>query len=241
MIDDPLALIVQGIAVLAAGMYPVGVGYMFGVCSACCDDCPEECNKCNHFYNGTGCQSVESYSVTIAGYGTLATNQINDFETADCLDGVEPELQLTNNYAPACTGGSLVTVTARLRFDVPDGQDECLCQTKVLQPLILFRFVVEGGGDPETIEAQLDGDVFLSCEAGTFPLSFLAITANDVVGACANDFEEFVEGLGISGEYTRAGCDCGACCDDGCEENVAEGGCVSWQGVGVGCDPDPCE
>lgn len=34
MIDDPLALIVQGIFVLAAGMYPVG--FLFGVCSDCC-------------------------------------------------------------------------------------------------------------------------------------------------------------------------------------------------------------
>ena len=34
MLDDPLGLIVQGIFVLAAGMYPVG--FLFGTCSACC-------------------------------------------------------------------------------------------------------------------------------------------------------------------------------------------------------------
>ena len=53
MIDDPLALAVQMIAVLAAGMYPVG--FMFGVCSACCcsnDTCEgfdlEEAFSCRH-------------------------------------------------------------------------------------------------------------------------------------------------------------------------------------------------
>jgi hypothetical protein len=37
-------------------------------------------------------------------------------------------------------------------------------------------------------------------------------------------------------------CDCGACCDEGCEDNVAEGGCENWAGVGTSCcdDPDPC-
>jgi hypothetical protein len=37
MIDDPLGLIVQGIFLLAAGMYPVG--FLFGACSECCDQC----------------------------------------------------------------------------------------------------------------------------------------------------------------------------------------------------------
>jgi len=36
-------------------------------------------------------------------------------------------------------------------------------------------------------------------------------------------------------------CDCGACCDDGCEDNVAEGGCGNWAGVGTSCCDDPCE
>jgi hypothetical protein len=34
MIDDPLSLLMQGIWLLAAGMYPLG--FMFGTCSACC-------------------------------------------------------------------------------------------------------------------------------------------------------------------------------------------------------------
>jgi hypothetical protein len=37
MIDDPLSLLMQGIWLLAAGMYPLG--FMFGTCSACCNQC----------------------------------------------------------------------------------------------------------------------------------------------------------------------------------------------------------
>jgi hypothetical protein len=37
MMDDPLSLLMQGIWLLAAGMYPLG--FMFGTCSACCG-CP---------------------------------------------------------------------------------------------------------------------------------------------------------------------------------------------------------
>jgi hypothetical protein len=37
MLDDPLGLIVQGIFLLAAGMYPVG--FLFGACSGCCCVC----------------------------------------------------------------------------------------------------------------------------------------------------------------------------------------------------------
>jgi hypothetical protein len=38
MMDDPLLLLMQGIWLLAAGMYPLG--FLFGSCSACCDPCP---------------------------------------------------------------------------------------------------------------------------------------------------------------------------------------------------------
>jgi hypothetical protein len=35
--DDPLFLLMQGIWLFAAGMYPLG--FLFGACSACCDEC----------------------------------------------------------------------------------------------------------------------------------------------------------------------------------------------------------
>lgn len=39
MIDDPLALLMQGILLFAAGLYPLG--FLFGSCSACCgESCP---------------------------------------------------------------------------------------------------------------------------------------------------------------------------------------------------------
>jgi hypothetical protein len=45
--DDPLFLLMQGIWLLAAGMYPLG--FLFGACSACC--CPDECSKCTHYHH----------------------------------------------------------------------------------------------------------------------------------------------------------------------------------------------
>jgi hypothetical protein len=49
MIDDPLSLLAVGIWLMAAGMWPVG--FLFGACSKCCDECPEECSKCTHYYH----------------------------------------------------------------------------------------------------------------------------------------------------------------------------------------------
>lgn len=40
MLDDPLSLLGVAVWLMAAGMWPVGLGYMFGVCSACCQ---QEC------------------------------------------------------------------------------------------------------------------------------------------------------------------------------------------------------
>jgi hypothetical protein len=41
MIDDPLSLLSLGIWLMAAVMWPVGMGFLFGVCSACCqEECP---------------------------------------------------------------------------------------------------------------------------------------------------------------------------------------------------------
>jgi hypothetical protein len=65
MIDDPLSLLMQGIWLLAAGMYPLG--FMFGTCSACC--CRN--NTCEGFdldeaFGGVrtqGSRTVCSYSV----------------------------------------------------------------------------------------------------------------------------------------------------------------------------------
>ena len=42
----------------------------------------------------------------------------------------------------------------------------------------------------------------------------------------------------INNFFGRSGGDGGY--DSNCEEEVAEGGCAAWQGVGVDCDPDPC-
>jgi hypothetical protein len=54
MIDDPLSLLMQGIWLLAAGMYPLG--YMFGTCSKCC---------CNYSQTGVTGVAVEISAVDL--------------------------------------------------------------------------------------------------------------------------------------------------------------------------------
>jgi len=73
MIDDPLGLVVQAIAVLAAGMYPVG--FLFGVCSDCC--CPA-CNLCSSAY--ISCYPTE---FTVTFNGQSHTYYADDFVHTD--------------------------------------------------------------------------------------------------------------------------------------------------------------
>jgi hypothetical protein len=86
MIDDPLALAVQVIAVLAAGMYPVG--FMFGVCSDCCG-CPP-CGRCTHYEDTNGtCPNSDGdgnnwiwdvdWSYTVEGIGTATAENVPFF------------------------------------------------------------------------------------------------------------------------------------------------------------------
>jgi hypothetical protein len=236
MIDDPLGLTVQMIAVLAAGMYPVG--FLFGVCSDCCGGCPP-CTKCNHYYNQSGCRSVDSFTATIAGYGTLTTLFINEFEAGDCLDGVEPELELTNDFNPECGGGPY-TVNAQLRFDVPFSSDDCGCEQRVFDGEVLLVFTP--GANTVSVGFVDNGETLL-CSPKTVTLTASLADATDAPGACQQDFAYFADNLSISASFDIAACDCGACCDDGCEDDVAEGGCGNWAGVGTACDddPNPCE
>jgi hypothetical protein len=62
VIDDPLSLLSLGIWLFAGGMWPVG--FLFGACSACCNECPR-------MLNIEGCLYVENEALAEADAGDV--------------------------------------------------------------------------------------------------------------------------------------------------------------------------
>jgi hypothetical protein len=241
MIDDPLALAVQMIAVLAAGMYPVG--FLFGTCSDCC--CPA-CSRCTHYANETGCRSIASFSATIGEYGAVTSGFINDYNAGDCLDSVEPELEMSSFTLP-CDENLTFGVLAKLAFDVPFLEDSCGCYRLFFNGGIRFQFT----GDQDFFvhfnrTAEFVGP--LLCDGGIKTLTIGPATFVDGTGdtPCYQEFVDFVNDLSITAEIEVATCECGACCEEGgqgviCSDNVAEGACPGdWQGVDTLCEDVTC-
>ena len=239
MTDDPLVLILYAVTAMAGGMYPLG--FLFGACSACCDECPEVCSRCTHYaHNGNQCNDYfygagRSVTVSVAGQGT-STLASPPMEPGELL-----LIPITGSPVPQ---GRIPFGTPGLTIGIIDGiqtQDACACA--VCQAVI-----------PITISFPYENDSYVIVQANaTLPFDACAdttATAN-VSGLFVvldkrpssvnvNELLLWVNALSVSVSLTIPGCDCGACCDSNCEEEVAEGGCAAWQGVGVDCDPDPC-
>jgi len=249
MIDDPLALVIYGITALAAGMYPVG--FLFGACSSCCDECPEECTKCTHAYNG--CQPVH----------TLLRYEIEGYDTT--IDIVDPGGELSGG----CGTPGAWTLTEEQYLEVepesisgcilpseltpagPGNVDECDCPLCCNEVLWQCVFTFENDGFVRfltTVILCFDG-----CDQTQAVGTIGEWILDDEQGPSENILA-WLNSLAITVTLAIEPCDCGACCEteDGiatCDDDVAEGFCVDnssgtiqrqWQGVGVGCDPDPC-
>jgi hypothetical protein len=226
--DDPLFLLMQGVWLLAAGMYPLG--FMFGVCSACC--CPE-CNDCTHRFKGGdveapgdqfGCKAPVNITFdTPAGSVTFENYRI-DFEDRRTIWDLE------------CGGAFIEINSIGLVFPAP--QDECGCFGCGYNVVLTLR----AGGS----QNEFSLDLFLgSCDQ----------TSDTKTGSL--EFE--IEGCDIPDRTVTVTidvdpCECGACCyeDNSCTDNIPEFYCEdpvgffgvaqgTWQGVGTSCDPNPCE
>lgn len=241
MPDDPLSLVLWSSWLIAAGMYPIG--FLFGVCSACCTQCPEECSKCTHYANlGFTCDSahdiVDSLTYAVTGYGSVTINNPSSEPSIGCGDNsidfpVEDLPAGANDYigTPCIFSSSLGSIEVT---------DECGCNTCLIEVGLIAGVSMENDG------SLLMGRVFSGnlqeCTDTTLELTassgFAIITEDNVPDAAA--VVAWFDALNVTVSITIPECDCGACCDNGCEANVAEGGCATWQGVGVDCDPDPC-
>lgn len=229
-------------------MYPVG--FLFGACSACCD-CPEECNKCTHAYNG--CQPVH----------TLLRYEIEGYDTTiDIVDpGGEPNASCADPGAWELTEEQYLEVEPEAIFGCirpseltgagPGNVDECdcpLCCNEVLwQSVFTFQndgFVLLGAN----VILCFDG-----CDQTQAVGTIGEWTLDEEQGPSENILA-WLNSLTITVTLEIESCDCGACCETEnevttCNDDVAEGFCVDnpfgtilrqWQGVGVSCDPDPC-
>jgi hypothetical protein len=270
MIDDPLSLLSLAVWLMAAGMWPVG--FLFGACSKCCDDeCPEECNKCGHAYDGT-----ESYGpCTTPSEWTLQVSEGNEIsgtvQGADYNDDANsPELSISDAPFECQSSESNVELNWSLRvvtnrIDVGIVSDSCGCPCCAYS-LNATLFITSQVGDPEIIFTDFAFGVEwpLICDCDE---TFLTATANlanipepfsdyflDFPVTCQQELIDWWNSLAITFTLTKEPCECGACCsgDVNCDE-TPEFYCEDdgdwyinksagvWQGVGTDCDPNPCE
>jgi hypothetical protein len=258
--DDPLFLLMQGIWLLAAGMYPLG--FLFGACSACCDECPEECNKCVHSRKGGdaepafGCfAKMNSVTITTA-YGTFTCNNYYPsvlFSDSNC-GAVPLQVGVDENNDPV-----LMTFTTLGPLSI---SDSCGCA----DIFCIYRVGGEVNGSPVDIGSFVSGvgpsATLVKNPNANIPYLLLGDCADPGDVLLTDDVtDRIVELVGnggsidgnVSVEIEVDPCECGACCLDGdCTENISEFECEDpfdflgtpkgvWQGVGTDCDPNPCE
>ena len=251
MIDDPLALAVQMIAVLAAGMYPIG--FLFGTCSDCC--CPA-CSRCTHLANnGNECPtSGVDWTVTLGEYApqTLALNS-DDYENTGIVIPLEdiPELP----ELPNTSGEWIDAKLSALISDVPRLGDSCGCESC----LYVIGFRAEFGFDNDgfllygrslTADKSLNGCSDDGSAITFSPNADWAFVDGGPIGyeleTNAQDVLDWLNGLGLTVSMQIDPCECGACCEEGgqgviCSDNVAEGACPGdWQGVDTLCEDVTC-
>jgi hypothetical protein len=254
MLDDPLSLLGYAVWTLALGMWPVALastGFLFGACSKCCE-CPGECDKCTHGYNQTQCADlIDGYELT--AYGVTFSDTYPQGSGGCSWSSIDfEEFFFDGNIdagRPQCVADEAepFNITWRGRAVIQAGPvtDECGCLVMKASVGMRVRLSYEG----LVLEIDVENEQIIdSCDGGqvSFALDFNDGTAVEdlweIDSDCLDELKAWLQtALNPSASLTLKTCDCGACCDDDqCEEDVAEGGCTDWQGVGVSCDPDPC-
>jgi hypothetical protein len=235
MLDDPLSLLSLGIWLMAAGMWPVGMGFLFGACSACCDECGQ-CQCSHHLvaealgFGNAGRFTLQNPVLSV----TTPSGTIADFPADETLYGSDSGISIA--------GGNVVYTQWELRFAeafILSVTDACGCHISA-QETFIFRV--------DFFDENFEGDATATINA-TY---VMGLDCDDDGGALqwdesaqstsGQDFADFVDSLSLSGSYAFDPCECGACCDEGCRDDIPEGACENWAGVGTACDddPDPC-
>jgi len=251
MIDDPLALAVQMIAVLAAGMYPIG--FLFGTCSDCC--CPP-CGRCTHpAENGNECprEGIE-WTVDFGGYGPVVVVGANfdDFTETGIVIPLEDILEVGSlpPGGPETSSGEWLAASLSILMTegLPPEGSCCGCWYGLSLRLGL---AYDNDGFVTLSRSMTATEALDECSqtAVSFEIDepWVVIDSGpDYDGIPESVALEWANSLDLSASFEIEACECGACCeDDGtgvtCSDNVAEGGCPGdWQGVDTLCENVTC-
>jgi hypothetical protein len=213
------------------------------------------CNKCTHAYND-GCDlDGATLNYAVDGFGA---------NTGLDTDIVIPGENLPQDVLPCfpdvgCDEWSQLTVSPR---EYTGGlQGDCGCADECLLCLsLLAKFNISGGAyvaitgsccgilrdcDQTELNFGCEGIEWTVLDAfwgGIQDAGLCEQCGPERVAIITQACIEYLQTLHITASATDiTPCDCGACCDEGCEDNVAEGGCGNWAGVGTSCCDDPCE
>jgi hypothetical protein len=258
MMDDPLFLIMQGIWLLAAGMYPLG--FLFGACSACCDECPDECSKCRGFYfadanQGPCFETFDSLSIDTPidseSVSNVTTNGSTVNVSVDLFSGtcdIDVPFFCVDLPNPPVIDVTFQIVRSFIEYD--SIRNECECNQCTYSPRIIWRASGRydpgrgGGGDPCAVELldrpdceeQFLNVVFDKCESGSATAT-VVIAKEQFINCLPDNLICDFPDEGIEVSVTLAldfNCECGACCRNSeCTNNEPENYCENneeWYG-----------
>lgn len=250
---DPLSLPLWVIAAFAAGMYPVGFLFGFG-CSACCeeDPCAGGCTRCTRWHqNGEDCPDNWTVVLSVDGHGSVTCQDVpaNGSDLGGCagsLTGIP--------FSVSCGDFSVDTANVEvLWIENVGNRDECgcrFCEMSVVvrvfafpgsdfSSYVLFRYAdISNIGAVVKFKTCTDNNLSADLDEQT---KWMRTSGSEI--DCLEEFSDALVELGISITLSVEECECGACCDGDCEDDVASGACSEWAGIGTSCDddPGPCE
>ena len=177
MIDDPLSLIVAGIWLMAAGMYPLG--FLFGACSPCCKD--QGC------CGGSGEDNWTQAVVTISGF---ADNSVNGSYESCKLGLIRNQLPEAIRSAVTFSWSSCSLLNTTHIVDIPEAGVGALTESATIPCSITMRpydAVIPsgtGGGISAISGALLESQMNSRYGSLTQPRQTSAITT--VSAACSD-------------------------------------------------------
>jgi hypothetical protein len=255
--DDPLFLLMQGIWLLAAGMYPLG--FLFGTCSACCG-CPDECNKCSgaYYYDASVSDSIcqDTFDSLTIESAIDSVNKLNVVPNGNVI--VNLVANVLSDLTCIRFGVSATrTLSLRALFFENAGVSPNSCGCFVCNYSQQLRLIVSGLEDPSNVACEfVVGFEYDKCSQTSITAT-LTLTKEQMeacllnLGTVCDDLPGTVE-ISVTFDLDFE-CECGACCRDGnCTSNEPEDYCVNndyfyadlgngtWQGVGTDCDPNEC-
>jgi hypothetical protein len=245
--DDPLSLLMQGIWLLAAGMYPLGMGFLFGVCSACCQEC--EGGRCQfNEFQGFECRAIPFFP-NIAKTVSIDTVNVSDVATGD------GNFITIGNASVSISGernGGPYTITNIVYQYIMTSTAEGGCNTDTeCQHFIQFIAIPDNASSVTRFETE-PMLLFTSGECAPLDIDHdfngvewtLKFGNSDSIWG---NMRTYLETLLPNVLMSYDACECGACCSpggEGCTDDVVEHLCDEdngfvWAGVGTACDDDP--